>query len=276
MQDQNWQLKNAQGALKKARAANGPKAIGDILPGVRPGQVWDEEPAPPAPVRTYQVTPLADFRLDHLAGAQRARLQHTLDKARAWLDAYPSQPGLSFVLAGPVGVGKTTIAENLMQAFREAVVPVDADGRNDLGIEPTVVLNGRLLEATRLIGLLGDNTPLDGAFGRAQVVVIDDAGEEDIPFTSEREHANHTSFRRVRQKRYGRFLDYCYRHGKHVLVTSMIPLLIDQGGQKAINPEFVDIFGQKAFSRLYQMARGYMCDLSGLPDYRPFMVEGIV
>jgi hypothetical protein len=71
----------------------------------------------------------------------------------------------------------------------------------------------------------------------------------------------------VRHNRYGRFFEYCSRANKHVIITSNVPLLA--GGD--VNPQFIDIFGSKGWSRLLQMAGGYMVDLSGLPDYRPYL-----
>lgn len=295
----NWDMTNAQKTLTTRRPETAVRPIARLAETYRPGAVWEPDPDPLPPVRSYRVTPLEDFRYGHLNQEQAVRLRHAVGKAQHWLDSYQAQPGLGFVIAGPVGVGKTTIAENLMQTFRRRCVVAEGSGSdrfstlvqaaldkmppedprrtavaqvlNDGGsddIDETAVevLDGMLIEATQLMRLVGDETPLDSTFGRARVVIIDDAGSEEIDYSNERTEVT------KRHARYGRFLDYCYRHKKHVLVTSMTPMLVDG----RIDSAFVDIFGQKAFSRLYQMAAGYMVDLHGLPDYRPLLVNPVM
>ena len=122
---------------------------------------------------------------------------------------------------------------------------------------------GAMYEATDLMAILENGDMMERFLGRHRVIVVDDLGEEEIPYT------NATSLIEKRQLRYGRFFDYCERTKKSVVVTSMKALLVrDSSGDSAFNPELVDIVGSRAFSRLYHIAQGYMCDLSGLPDFR--------
>lgn len=293
----DWQLHNAQQDLQQRQRPNGMRAIGQIK--YAPGTVPDHKLDGDTPSRTFRLTPLEAFQYDHLqTPEQREKLHRAVQKARGWLNCYQQQPGLSMVLCGPVGVGKTTIAENLMQVFRTETMVSQADedvtyrallegaiaslpegdprlvqiqamigqpAPDDAERVAVSVLNGRLLDATELMRLVGDQQPLGLVLGRERVIVVDDAGTED--FSTPTYTPSEESVRPVRHNRYGRFFEYCSRAGKHVIVTSMTPLLAGE----EVNPAFIDIFGSKGFSRLLQMAGGYMVDLSGLPDYRPYL-----
>lgn len=295
---QTWEMRNAQRQLNSNRPGNGRsvKTIGEVAGMYRPGYGPIDNDPPPAP-RTYRLTPLDEFRFDHLrTSEQRGKLQYALDQARNWIEACDRSRGLSFVLCGPVGTGKTTIAENLMLPFKQSCRVSNGDdvgyralieaamsklktndprrgelqkllerpSADDAPAETQAILDGILVEATDLMRIVGDEAPLSHSFGRYRVIVVDDAGTEEIDYSNERTEET------KRQRRYGRFLDYCYRNHKHVIITSMEPMLA--GDQ--LNEKFVNIFGRKAFSRLYQMSRDFMVDLSGLPDYRPYIVNG--
>ncbi|MBE2198402.1 MAG: ATP-binding protein [Anaerolinea sp.] len=289
-------IENSQKDLYRRRrpGAAGLNHIAKTVDDIREfGFVGDDDPEP-IPVRHYRMTPLEQFQMGHLTPQQRTRLQNALDKAKRWLSICDSVPGTGFLLCGPVGVGKTTIAENLMQAFRLSVaVGNGADGDEYLSLlraaldklpaespsragivallaaySPvlTTVLQGRLIEANDLMQIVSDTQNLAVEFGNARVIVVDDVGEEEIPYSNERTEIV------KRQKRYGRFMDYCVRNKVHVIMTSMKPLFIKvESGDFITNPQLVEILGPKAWSRLQQMAKGFMVDLSGIPDYRPFL-----
>lgn len=290
----NHHMQNAQKDLKRRRPYNGGAApIGDIK--VAPGTNWTDAAAPP-PSRAYELKPLSAFTFDHLNTIQVKQLKAALILAETWMVERKAQPGLSFVLSGPVGTGKTTIAENLIQPFRRTVgVKVDDDDTrhvqtlrtvmNQLDddtqkqalareiadferfMEPCEISSGILLEATPLMRLIGDQMPLSYSLNRYDVIIVDDAGREDFSTPSFLPDPEHV--RPIRQTRYGRLFDYCYRTKKHILVTSNVALKAGEG----VNPTFIDIFGDRAFDRLYQMARGFMVDLGGLPSYRQYVVR---
>lgn len=294
-------LRNAQDDLIRRRPNGHGRTtpIAAMIPEAIKATPAVPETTPPAPTRVYQVKPLDAFTYDHLPNPEhKARLRLSLDKARAWLAAAPSQSGLSFVLTGSVGTGKTTIAENLMEPFKRTVgiVPEPADmayldglrrswaaatdpdrrvwlaqeiSEYERMLTPRLLSGGVLLEATALMRLVADQSPLSYALDRYDVIVVDDVGREDFSTATYTPSVEDT--RPVRQNRYGRFLDYCYRAHKHVIITSNTPLN-DGGG---VNAAFVDIFGDRGFDRLYQMAKGYMVDMTGLPSYRPYAVEGV-
>lgn len=294
----DWNLHNAQQDLQRRKRRNGVQAIGQIkyAPGTVADFKLDAEPAPP--VRSFQLAPLSAFRYDHLTTGQYKTLYRAVQQAQSWLDCHTQQPGLSMVLCGPVGVGKTTIAENLMQAFRsETTVSQAAEDEwynsylqgaidslpagdprrgaiaamigqrapDDAEQVAVSKLNGRLFDATELMRLVGDQQALGFVLANDQVIVVDDAGTED--FSTPTYTPSAESVQPVRHNRYGRFLEYCYKAGKHVVITSNVPLVAGE----EVNPAFIDIFGSKGYSRLLQMAGGYMVDLSGVPDYRPYL-----
>lgn len=265
-----------------------------------------DQPPPPQRARTF--TPLDALRFDHLNPAQRVILKKAVDGAREFARALPSQPGLSLILGGPVGVGKTTIAENILQCFtadKIATDPLLAERVDSLTAskrwldDPQVLarmgvstraqgeamidaqiaaarqpikavrsLEGRLFDATDIMNLLGDSdVNLGRSFAGQRCIVIDDAGEETISFTSgDAKSSNY--FDLVRAKRYGRLLDFAQRRGISVIITTNAQLTKDG----KVSGKFTEIFGQRGWSRLTQMAGGFMYDLSGLPDYRELMV----
>ena len=240
--------------------------------------------------RQYTVTPLNEFQFKHLSRADEQRLRAVVAGVRKWINEAPVTAGLSIVLCGSFGTGKTTMAENAMNAFRVPMIakspnaemqaqliyaaiqnqPMSDEVKATLEQQAQAllegecigeVLQGSLKTATDVMSLTEGGIDLN--FGRDQVIVIDDLGTEEIPYTNE------STFQSKRQARYGNLIDYCYRNGKLVIVTSNVPLF--EGDY--INQEFIDIMGGRAFDRLFQMADGFTFDLTGLPSYRPYMVK---
>ncbi|MCB8944544.1 MAG: hypothetical protein H6658_12410 [Ardenticatenaceae bacterium] len=239
------------------------KHIRNILDDSNPIHTHEETPqVREQPIRGFQAISLDQFRFDHLTTEEQVdRLRNALEKARDWNTACRQQPGLSFCITGGVGTGKTTIAYNLMQPFTEQVFP---EGLPDVQSE---YLKGRLFEATELMKILDDDLPISHHFKHYEIIVVDDVGTEEIPFATER---NETT---KRQNRYGRFFDYCYKTKKHLVVTSNVPLITQTSNGYEIDSAFMEILGEKALDRLYQMGKGYMCDLTGLPSYRRYIVK---
>lgn len=252
------------------------RPIQAVIAKIPPPSTVTLEPAAPAPPLTRRdvVTPLAEMTTEHLRPEQRARLQAAIDGAARWLAERQKFPNRSFVVTGPVGTGKTTIIENIRNAYRIAMCATDWDGRPIPGTE-IEISSGRFITSTALMSLLNPGhvmvdgwgevgrTSLEQMFGRVDVIAVDDCGREQIPYTAA------ANIEAVRQSRYWEFMDWCYRRGKTILLTSNIPLLVaNSSGQAAVNPAFVAIMGDAAFSRLHEMAAGFMFDLTGLPDYR--------
>lgn len=225
--------------------------------------------------RSYDLTPLDQFRDDHLDREKKQILRKAISKAQAFIDSYEDLPGMSFVITGPVGTGKTTITENILRCFKEVFRPVDLDENPYPDCEPFVTFRGKFMTATELVTLVLEGANLTSYFKNVDCILIDDVGLEHIQYTSEKQ--NVTSFANRRAYAYSTFLDYIYRRltasegaeRKHVLINSNIPLVVDQ----QVNPEFMQIFGERGWSRLVQMSGGFMVDLSGLPDYRPLLLQ---
>ena len=216
------------------------------------------------PIRGFQAVSLDQFRFDHLETTEQVdRLKYALERARDWIAVCCQQPGLSFCITGGVGTGKTTIAYNLMRPFIEQIFP---EGLPNVQSE---YLKGRLFEATELMKILDDDLPMSHHFNRYEIIVVDDVGTEEIPFATDRNESI------KRQLRYGRFFDYCYKANKHVVITSNVPLILQTANGYEIDSAFVEVLGDKALDRLYQMGKGYMCDLKGLPSYRRYIVNDI-
>lgn len=273
------------------------KHISEVTDNLESGYFpFQPEVYPPiVPTRQFRATPLGDFRYDHLDERQEIILRQAVDGVKKWMQTYQSSLGQSLILSGPYGTGKTTMAENAMEQFRVKKCIVN-DARTNSYLEliqaaaeklperdprrvkleemlaeqakadnyQTDLIEAHLFEASRLINLLGE-TDLNyrAEFGRYNCIVIDDAGTEEVAYANER-----TAVQK-RQRRYGDFVEFCYRKGKHLIITTNYPLIVGD----SISQEFIDIFGGKAFDRLYQMARGYLFDLHGLPTFRPYLVS---
>lgn len=222
--------------------------------------------APPA----AEVKTLKELSVEHLGGSQEKKFRELRQSASEWIKARQNNAGMSFVLTGSVGTGKTTIIQNLRQSAQVEYRVIDDDGE-PMG-DPFRSINSRFVSASDFMaimdpgrrisefdggGLVG-RQPLYILFRGVELVAIDDAGTEELAFVAK----NLVDV--ARQNRYREAFDYFYTHNISMLVSSMVPLL--RGGQ--VNPEFIDIFGAAAYDRLYERARGYMFDLTGFPSYR--------
>ncbi len=203
-----------------------------------------------------QVTTLADLTTSHLKLTQANYFKDILNYARQWVEDRPDSPGLSFVITGPVGTGKTTIARNLMRSADEIYEVLNAAGQP---VEEVSMGRGRFIPAAEIISILDLGRAHWGlAFRDVHVIVIDDVGTEDFRFVGASEK------KLVRQNRYGEFVDWCWQNGVSLVITSMVPLSLDNKP----NEEFMSILGRKAFDRLWQMAAGHMFTFGDFPSYR--------
>lgn len=235
------------------------------------------------------LTRLNQFKFNHVSGEQKTRLMNTVRAAQNW-DAG------AFVIAGTVGVGKTTIAANLLKRFEysAAAVPFGDDDeyvsimraaidKFEVGHPTRVKLEADLERNSQPAGftanaaLMVDETQvlqlakghaeksLYSSWDRVRAIAIDDIGAGEMPFV----RGDEVTQRQRRHARYRLIFDVCYRKKIHLIITSMEPMR-GNGGQ--VRPEFVDLVGEAAFSRLVEMAAGNFYDLTGLPDYRPFLM----
>lgn len=257
---------------------------------------WSMDDAQVKPVtgRAFNLTPLDGFKFDHLQDQwQIDRLRHALDRCNQWqeqakryvtlLDAYERKQidrqtlvqspayanrGLSMIIAGSYGTGKTTMVTNIMEAYNYHAVVEGID-------EVVTVSRARFFEVNDLMRSIPDNHFAE-TLKDTKVVVIDDAGWED--FSTATYTTPEDQERKYRHLRYGRFVDWAYRNGVSLLITSNVPMVNRDGSGKptGMSDKFVDIFGERAFDRLIQMTSGYAIDLTGLPSYRPQMVKGIM
>lgn len=223
-----------------------------------------------APPARLQIKPLEELSVDHLGGSQEKKFRELRQAASEWIKKRQSDPGLSFVITGSVGTGKTTVIQNLRQSAQVEYTVIDDDGQ-PMG-DPFRSINSRFVTASDFMAIMDpgkrmsawDNASLVGRqplyilFGGVEVVAVDDAGTEELAFVAK------DLIDTARHNRYREAFDYFYTHNISILVTSMVPLL--RGGQA--NPEFINIFGPAAFDRLYERARGFMFDLTGFPSYR--------
>ena len=228
-----------------------------------------------APPNKLPTKSLHDLSVKHLTGSNRDRFRETRYAAGEWTRRRPKEPGISFVLTGSVGTGKTTIIQNLRASAQTEYVVLDDDGE-PLG-EPFRSVNSRFYTATDFMALMDPGRrlakagsaelvgrqPLYHLFHGIEVVAIDDIGTEELSFVAK------DLIDLARQNRYREAFDYFYTHQISVLITSMTPLV--RNGQP--NPEFIDIIGPAAFDRLFERAKGFMFDLTGLPSYRQISGE---
>ena len=223
-----------------------------------------------APPEQIPIKKLSELSVEHLGGSHETRFREMRQAASEWMKIRQANPGLSFVITGSVGTGKTTVIQNLRQSAQVEYTVIDDDGE-PLG-DPFRSINSRFITASDFMATLDpgrrlsamDNASLVGRqpmyilFGGVELVAIDDAGTEELAFVAK------DMVDTARHNRYREAFDYFYTNQISILITSMVPLI--HGGQP--NPAFIDIFGPAAYDRLYERARGFMFDLTGLPSYR--------
>ena len=228
-----------------------------------------------APPNKLPIKALYDLSVKHLTGNNRDRFRTTRYAASQWIKHRQDEPGISFVVTGSVGTGKTTIIQNLRASAQTEYLVLDDDDE-PLG-EPFRSVNSRFYTATDFMALMDPGRRLAGAssaeligrqplyhlFRGIEVIAIDDIGTEEIAFVAK------DLIDLARQNRYREAFDYFYTHQISVLITSMTPLIRDSKP----NSEFIDIIGPAAFDRLFERAKGYMFDLTGLPSYRQISGE---
>lgn len=221
-----------------------------------------------SPPKRLPIKSLGELSVEHLGGSNEKKFRIMRQAAIEWVGKWPDNPGLSFVICGSVGTGKTTVIQNLRASAQVEYTVLDDDG-NPLG-EPFRSINSRFLSATDFMALMDPGRriadsgsmvgrqPLYSLFHGVEVVAVDDVGTEELSFVAK------DLIDVARQNRYREAFDFFYEHRISILMTSMVPLV--RGGQA--NQEFIDILGAAAFDRLYERAKGYMFDLTGLPSYR--------
>lgn len=294
----SWDLRNAQKDLDSRPRSRRPDTIAELAQAATPGSQWQIDSfgqsqaaskdgfASVFSSRGYQFTSLADFRYDHLQPAQADKLRNAVSLTARFIAEWRKYPGLSAVFAGSVGTGKTTMADNIKRSFTYQMEVLDGDGNV---YETIPLMAGRIYSATQMMAVLGGDYWEEGgvaqgvvnlghSFNNVELIVVDDVGTEEIQYSGRR-------FEEIRQKRYGQLFDWAYnrleRQKKriHIVLTTMTPIVVERHDpdkhetHKVWNPDFVAIIGQQALTRLNQMAKGYLVDLTGLPDYRPYITD---
>lgn len=254
----NQALLNAQKQLHQQRQSNGngrtsstPFPIATLVQTAVKAPAPASESTPPA-VTAERVT-LAQLDPKHHPMVEKA-----IKAAREWAKRKMAGEGnASLVLVASqvnkpdgtpdinrtgYGCGKTHIAKAILWSIAYTV--------DDSPIAPA----GKFFEANRLIQALDAETTARDELHGAPIVVIDDVGtEQQIPYIGNDQ-------RQVveRQARYFKVIDYAYKNGVSLVLT----------GNMTID-ELAAHVGGRAWSRLLQMApKGFMLDLTGVPDYR--------
>lgn len=196
----------------------------------------------PAPQKQPEIVTLN--QLD----TSQPKVAQAVEYARKWQARRADSPEASYLLASKgKGVGKTHILKSIL--WSQQIIP--------LGVNGIIAPANRFYMADDLIGL---------AFGRQganvrslipstdNFVCIDDIGTESKP-----EFCAKDSWPRERQVTWFKVVNHCYENRIGIIATTNLK----------IGPDFEEWIGSRAFSRLMEMApKGYMRDLTGVPDWR--------
>ena len=179
-----------------------------------------------------------------------------VQSARKWQERRRQNPNASLVLVASgvdgdinrtgYGCGKTHIARSILWS----ICLLHDDGT-------PVAPVGKFHTAADLLELLseGGEHEIAALLGSAPILVIDDVGSEGVLQFIKGDPNIQTH---ERQARYFRAVDYCYRKGIAVIITSNLSF-----------PALSAHVGGRCWSRLMEMApAGFMLDLTGVPDWR--------
>jgi DNA replication protein DnaC len=187
------------------------------------------------------------------------RVKTAVQAARAWAqrkrDGFPEA---SLVLSGPVGTGKTHIAQAILWSITD----------EPEGLPLLAVPAGKFWLANDLLLRLAPTqdpetgiimTPRAGNLvGSAPLVVIDDVGgQQDIPYIGRERQEQEM------HARWFSFINHCYTLRISVIMTTNLSLA---GGHEC---ELARHLGARAWDRLCEMApAGFMISLDGVPSWR--------
>lgn len=238
--------------IQQSSGRRGPAPIAEVIQRAAPSDFdWADDSEPDRiPVRK---------KLSDLDISWHPRVKVAVDAAREWAARRRSHPNAALILLSEAvrdgdgnvdiertgyGCGKTHIAEACMwvESF------FDGDG------DP-VAPAGRFFLAARILSNLAGAVDAAVEIGTAKIIVIDEVGDEGfLPFI--KQDAESQAFER--QARYRALIDFCYKNGVSVVITSNLSA---EGLAAHI--------GGRAWDRLMQMAPvGFIVNMTGVPSWR--------
>ncbi len=213
--------------------------------------------------------------LNDLDTGHHPQVADAVQAAKDWQAAKEDHPGLSLILAGPNGIGKTHIAQAILWTIVEYPE----------GLDDIYVPAGRMFTASNLIVELGPTVSedgrthpprIDGLVGRAPIIVIDDLGAQvSMPYIKGDMQAEEIQIRLFL------FLEHCmkrtridrhWENGSDAEVVADPPSLIittnlDIAGGK--RSEFAQYVGPRVWDRLQLICPvGYIVNMRDVPSYR--------